>query len=596
MSGLSRRQFVAAVGVLAGAWALPSQLLGRALAAARVPANVPTTLLQTIRFGPVVSGRYHSLRAAPGEPFIERLDLLGKAASPARAAARRSLCYLGHFSDLHVIDAQSPARLEPMLGLDPSSWAGAFRPHDALTMHVNAAMVEAMTEARRSPVTGAAMSAAVVTGDSTDMLSHLELDWYVGVLDGRTITPNSGALGVYEGVQAWAEATYAWHPDDPNDAFGALGYPRQPGMLTAAVSQPIESVGLAVPWYTVFGNHDTLYIGTLPVSEGLEAWALGDRKAALWPALGLDSFRGLAADASPFTALLGALQNQHGLQPGIRSVTADPARALFDQTDFMQAHLDSPALPGPVGHGFTPAHVESGQTWWSADVGPFVRLLGLDTCNSVIGADGAVPEEQFEWLKAELTRAAVDRKLAIVLSHHNSFSLQNPAMAPGRESQRLVFGDEFVAKLLEFPHLIAWVNGHSHINGITAHSREGGGGFWELTTASCIDFPQQQQLVEVVDNRDGSLSIFSTVIDHLSPVEYRDGDFSATGLASLSRQLSANDAAQTPVMRMGSPLDRNCELLLPAPFDLSTLTDAEVEAAQLAAEARLVAYEQRGTA
>ncbi|CAB4957435.1 MAG: hypothetical protein F2842_08935 [Actinobacteria bacterium] len=49
-------------------------------------------------------------------------------------------------------------------------------------------------------------------------------------------------------------------------------------------------------------------------------------------------------------------------------------------------------------------------------------------------------------------------------------------------------------------------------------------------------------------------------------------------------------------MRMGSPLDRNCELLLPAPFDLSTLTDAEVEAAQLAAEARLVAYEQRGTA
>jgi len=45
----------------------------------------------------------------------------------------------------------------------------------------------------------------------------------------------------------------------------------------------------------------------------------------------------------------------------------------------------------------------------------------------------------------------------------------------------------------------AWVNGHTHVNTITAHRREGGGGFWEITTASCIDFPQQQQVVELLD-------------------------------------------------------------------------------------------------
>ena len=41
-------------------------------------------------------------------------------------------------------------------------------------------------------------------------------------------------------------------------------------------------------------------------------------------------------------------------------------------------------------------------------------------------------------------------------------------------------------------------------------------------------------------------------------------------------------------MRWGSPLDRNTELLLPAPFDMSRITDAKVEAVTLAARARLI--------
>jgi hypothetical protein len=46
-------------------------------------------------------------------------------------------------------------------------------------------------------------------------------------------------------------------------------------------------------------------------------------------------------------------------------------------------------------------------------------------------------------------------------------------------------------------------------------------------------------------------------------------------------------------MRRGSPLDRNTELLLPAPFDLSTITDAALEAQHLAAQARLEAHRRR---
>jgi hypothetical protein len=221
-----------------------------------------------------------------------------------------------------------------------------------------------------------------------------------------------------------------------------------------------------------------------------------------------------------------------------------------------------------------------------------VRCFGLDTCNQIAGPDGAVPEDQFEWLKGELAKAQAEKKLAIVISHHNSFTLENGAVPAIGPAQRLFHAEEFVATLNQYPNVVAWLNGHTHINTITAHPREGGGGFWEITTASCVDYPQQQQVVEIVDNRDGTLSIFTTVLDHASPAAYADGDFSPTALASLSRQLAANDWTMEPAMRMGSPLDRNCELLMDAPFDLAEITDADVEKAQAAARARLVAYEQ----
>ena len=62
-------------------------------------------------------------------------------------------------------------------------------------------------------------------------------------------------------------------------------------------------------------------------------------------------------------------------------------------------------------------------------------------------------------------------------------------------------------------------------------------------------------------------------------------------LASRSRELAANDWAEVPVMRRGSPLDRNTELLLPAPFDLSTITDAALESQHMGERARIAAYD-----
>ena len=365
------------------------------------------------------------------------------------------------------------------------------------------------------------------------------------------------------------------------------------GLLERAIRGPVRSPGLPAPWYAVYGNHDTVLLGTFGISSQFRSLATGSRKALTWEAVSGNVLGGYASDASPLQRLLGALDLELGVAAGFRTVTADARRRIFEQRDFMAQHFLTTPTPGPLGHGFTQANLDTGQTWWSADLTPQVRALGLDTCNQVAGPDGALPDDQFRWLAGELARAQAERRLVVVLSHHNSLTLENRAQRPGSD-QVLHGAEELVDLLLDHPVAVAWLNGHTHLNQILPHTR-GDAGFWEITTASCIDFPQQQQVVEIVDNRDGTMSLFTTAVDHASPLAASTGTTFAD-LAGTARELAANDWVANPFMRRGSSVDRNTELLLPAPFDLSAIDDAALQTQQAAARARLVAHQQRVTA
>ncbi|MBK8293872.1 MAG: hypothetical protein IPK93_03505 [Solirubrobacterales bacterium] len=95
--------------------------------------------------------------------------------------------------------------------------------------------------------------------------------------------------------------------------------------------------------------------------------------------------------------------------------------------------------------------------------------------------------------------------------------------------------------------MVAWVAGHSHVNDIEPFKNPNGeGGFWSIRTAALADWPKQNRLIQMFDNKDGNLSIFGTLIDQAAPVSSpapgNASGFSKDQLASISREVGYNDS------------------------------------------------------
>src|SRR5262249_22997354 len=98
---------------------------------------------------------------------------------------------------------------------------------------------------------------------------------------------------------------------------------------------------------------------------------------------------------------------------------------------------------------------------------------------------------------------------------------------------------ELRSVLLAHPCVVAWLNGHTHVHAVSAVTDGGGGGFWQITTASHIDWPQQARIVEFLATP-GGLAIGCTVIDSAARAGYQ-GSAAPADLAALARELAAND-------------------------------------------------------
>jgi len=635
---VSRRNFLAVTGAaMVAAVTDVGGLIGRipaAFAAAGAPKAVLTTLgrglfggLTTLdqtvmQTGTPNAGGYWKLQLGDGEPHLLRTGQ-AVAGNPLASVGfwgyRQPMVALGAFvqiTDMQIVDDQSPGRVEftdryaDLPAPQNPDTDSAYRPQEFLSTHIVESMARAIRNVGTGPMTGLPFAFAIATGDMVDNVQYNEVRWYLDLLDGgHTVQADSGQLGLEQSVSktfaydslapnaVFHERVY-WSPDGLTDNVGRIdqyrlnhGFPIVPGLLSAA-RRPFASTGLGMPWYAAMGNHDGEIQGNYPVHPstviGLVLPDISGHAASADKAYHSDA--DLPHDPSPFEVrdFVNHLRT--------RPVIPDANRRFLTHTEFAKEHWNTTGLPR--GHGFSAA----GGTYYTipASDTDLIQYITIDTVNYDGGSNGRVPIDQYRWLEAQLkansakyiavdntivTQPGVKDRLIVIFAHHTLDSTDNSATdIIDVGDPDFMYGPALEGLFLRFPNVVLMVVGHTHRNIIIPHARGaltklnnhvvGIGGFWEVSTASHIDWPAQSRLIEIAAG-DGVLSIFTTMVDVDSPVDFAGDLSSPTALASLARELAFNDPTELvkhnipDTDRRGDPDDRNTQLLVAAPFPIA---------------------------
>lgn len=558
---VGRRRFLQGAGLLG---------LGLAVAAGcRAEEEQPLTTLD----GTIGRDGEGALRYRPGETYAVRTDLAEALAG--REGRRRSLIVFHHFSDFRIVDEESPLRSEWVDSCEPAISTSAFRPQEALSLQAASAMVTQANRIDRSPVTGRGVDFALHTGNAADNAQYNELRWFIDAMDGVPVRPDAGAAG-YEGVQE----------ESPAEAYGEL--------LEEAQS-PFVPEAIRYPWFAAAGNRDVLAQGTFPPNADAQMLVVGSVKVI---EVGAEVHQEACSDPGK---LLGTEESSRSVLSDadtvIRSIGADERRRLLTRKEWVEEHFKSQPTPGPVGHGMSEENRQNGTAYYVLEL-EHVVLIVLDSTNPGGFSAGSIDAAQFAWLEGKLqalssqytdregrlvTTEAADR-LIIVASHHTSAAMNNPFPDPETQGERFR-GPQLEELLHRFPNVVLHVAGHGLEHRLTPKPSPLGaaGGYWEVSTGSPLDYPMQSRLLEVVDNGDGTLSVFSTVYDTAPPINPGDASdptpddgLNQMLLAGVARQVGMRDAQLSVTASGLAASDRNAELLLPASVDLDALATPTV--------------------
>jgi metallophosphoesterase (TIGR03768 family) len=457
-------------------------------------APTPTETVFPCEISKFESNGYGHWHYETGVDAGKQYDIMPTGYSGASIAKVARLLNFFTITDIHIDDEETPC--EAVVAGYHGGNSSGYSPVILLTTQVLDAAVQTINALHEQKP----FDFGLAIGDAANGSQYNELRWYIDVLDGQNITPDSGdkddpVPGPY---------------NDYQDAYKAAG------------------LDPSIPWYQTLGNHDHSWLGSYPVTDylrgfytGMDILLMGDLFSE-----GPDSrttFMGSIDGRTPNGNIIGAGPvADFTTTPTVLASDAD--RRPLSRSEWMNEFLTTTS--NPVGHGFTAANVTSDTANYSfvpkSDI-PIKVIVFDDTqlfdvanmdADYKMHAQGYLNQERFDWLIGELDAGQAADQLMIISAH---IPLAIVSLRPFADSA--ITSTTLLTKLSSYPNLILWVAGHRHRNVVTPRPSidptlsEAEYGFWEVETASLRDYPQQFRTFDIVRNSDNTISIFITDVD-----------------------------------------------------------------------------------
>jgi metallophosphoesterase (TIGR03768 family) len=468
---------------------------------------------------------YGNWSYGPGIDSAKRLDIMPTNYSGKSVNNTEKLLNFFAMTDIHITDKETPAQV--IYYGYKGGVSSAYSPVMLYTTHVLDAAVQTINALhKREP-----FDFGISLGDGINNVQHNELRWYIDVLDGKNITPDSGLK----------DDPIPGPHNDYQDEYRAAG------------------LNETIKWYQTLGNHDHFWIGSNPVNDYLRPIYTGENILNLGDIftdpLGVDS-RGFYMGSIDGRTLYGDIigvgpVKDFAVPPKV--LAADPNRRPLSRNEWMGEFFNTST--SPKGHGFNQSNVKTGFACYTFEPKSNIpiKVIVLDDTQSENDPNiqgyghGSLDSERYKWLVNELDKGQAEGKLMIIAAHI-PIDVDKAGSFTGWWSNSYVSEENLTAKLHTYSNLLLWIAGHRHLNTVTALKSPDAAhpelGFWEVETSSLRDFPQQFRTFEIVRNSDNTVSIFATDVDPA----VKDGSPAAISrsYAVASQQIFKNEIGLLP--------------------------------------------------
>lgn len=438
----------------------------------------------------------------PGIPYQRRLDLMPAGYTGDNVSQAASLLHFFSISDIHITDKESPA--EAIYYGYKWNIISGYSPSMLYTTHMLNAAVKTINGLHQSRSFDFGLS----LGDAINSSQYNELRWFIDVMDGKFINPDSGIK------------------DDPN-----------PGPNNDYQDEyKAEGLDPSIKWYQTLGNHDHIWMGMFPPDTYVRDRMTGSTLLELGNIF--TDKAGLATRGFYMGAIDGKTINGDIVGAGPVSSFAVPPTVPADKNRFPLAKKEVigeflKSTSQPAGHGFTAAMAATGFANYTfepkSDIP--VKVIALDNTNNAdkpvtdAYGKGYIDKERYDWLVAELDKGQTEGKLMIIAAHIpikvkvDPSTLIGQSMIWSRDSYKNE--DEMLATLHHYPNLVLWVSGHRHLSVVTPQPSPDPSkpelGFWEVETPSLREYPQQFRTFQLIRNSDNTISLFAADVDPVAP-------------------------------------------------------------------------------